>query len=488
MYYSINYKAIIRVIGVLLCIEALFMLMPLFIAVIYGGGDLAAFIKTLAITLCAGVLMIYIPGRSNEKIGKREGFMIVAMSWIFISATGALPLLFYGTVNTYTDAYFEAMSGFTTTGMTVLENIDSTPHGILFWRCLMQWMGGMGIILFTLAILPMLNSGGGIQLFSAEVTGITFDKLGPRISQTAKKLWGIYLAITLITIAMLVTGPMSLFDSVCTAFSATSTGGYSTRQASIAYWNSAYVDYVVIASMFISGMNFALIYRSVFRGHKNIFHDEELKWYLITAVTATVLISGALIIKSFYGDDIEKAIRGAMFTVVSALTSTGFVTENFCKWGPFAFLIICICMFAGGCAGSTAGGAKIIRIVILFKNTASEFFRQLHPNAIRPVRLNGKVLSYDLVSKVLAFIVVYILVAGCSTLTLAFLGCTTEESIGASLSAIGNCGFGFGRMNPDSSFITLHPLGKWVLIFDMLVGRLELFTVLILFSPYFWKK
>ncbi|MEG1573732.1 MAG: TrkH family potassium uptake protein [Bacteroidales bacterium] len=471
MYYGINYKSITRVIGALLCIESIFMLIPLFTAMIYGESDMMPFLQTFAITICAGGIMVYIPRENNGRIGKREGFLIVSLSWISISAAGALPLLLNGNVDNYTDAYFEAMSGFTTTGMTILDNIDSTTHGILLWRSLMQWMGGMGIILFTLAILPMLNSGGGIQLFSAEATGIAFDKLGPRISQTSKKLWGIYVAITLIMIIMLIAGPMSVFDAICTAFSATSTGGYSTRQASIASWNSAYVDYVVTAFMFISGMNFALIYRSAFRGYKNLFHDEELKWYLITTITATLLISVTLIMSSFYGDDIEKSVRGSLFTVVSALTSTGFATENFCNWGTFAFIIICLCMFIGGCAGSTAGGAKIIRLVVLLKNTANEFFRQLHPNAIKPVRLNGKVISYDLVFKVLAFIVVYIIVTGCSTMILALLGLSAEEA-----------------MNPDSTFIMLHPIGKWVLIFDMLVGRLEIFTVLILFSPYFWKK
>lgn len=487
MYYGINVKSIIKVIGILLCIEAVFMLIPVITAIIYKESDLIPLLKSFGITIAAGAAMLYLPRNANERIGKREGFLIVTLSWLAISITGALPFLLNGNTTTFTDAYFEAISGFTTTGMTVLDNLNETTHGILIWRNLMQWMGGMGIILFTVAILPMLNSGGGIQLFSAEMTGIVFDKLGPRISQTAKKLWGIYLGMTIILTLLLLAGPMQTFDAICTALSTTSTGGFSTKDESLAYWNSAYIDYMVTAFMFLSAINFAIIYKTLFRSHKELFKDEEFKWFAAVVITATILTTLSLHLQN-PEKETEEIFRKSLFTIVSGITSTGFAVDNFCNWGPAFFIIICICMFFGGCAGSTAGGAKITRLILLFKNTDNEFYRQIHPTAIRPVRFNGKVVSHDLISKVLAFIVVYILIIAVSAMILSLMNMTIDEAIGISLSAMGNCGFGFGRMNPDSNFIILPTLGKWILIFDMLIGRLEIFTVLILFSPYFWKK
>ena len=487
MYYGINIKSIIKVIGILLCIEAVFMLIPVITALIYEETDLIPFLQSFGITIATGAAMLYLPRNANERIGKREGFLIVTFSWIAISIMGALPFLLNGNTHTFTDAFFEAISGFTTTGVTVLSNLNETTHGILIWRNLMQWMGGMGIILFTVAILPMLNSGGGIQLFSAEMTGIVFDKLGPRISQTAKKLWGLYFGMTLVLIFLLQAGPMNTFDAICTAFSTTSTGGFSTKDQSLAYWNSAYIEYTVTIFMFLSAVNFAIIYKTLFRSHKELFKDEEFKWFAAIVAAATLITTLSLYFQN-PEKEIEEIFRKSLFTIVSGITSTGFAVENFCNWGSAFFVIICVCMFFGGCAGSTAGGAKITRLVLLFKNTDNEFYRQIHPTAIRPVRFNGKVVSHDLISKVLAFIVMYILLAALSAMILSLMNMTIDEAIGVSLSALGNCGFGFGRMNPDSNFIMLPTLGKWIVIFDMLIGRLEIFTVLILFSPYFWRK
>lgn len=487
MYYGINIKSIVKVIGILLCIEAVFMLIPVITALVYGESDLIPFLQSAGITAAAGAAMLYLPRGANERIGKREGFLIVSLCWIAISVAGALPFLLNGNVNTFTDAFFEAISGFTTTGVTVLSNLNESTHGILMWRSLMQWMGGMGIILFTVAILPMLNSGGGIQLFSAEMTGIVFDKLGPRISQTAKKLWGLYLVMTIILILLLMAGPMNTFDAICTAFATTSTGGFTTKDESLAYWGSAYVDYTVTAFMFLSAVNFAIIYKTIFRNHKELFKDEEFKWFSAIVAIATLLTCWSLYMQ-YPARDLEEIFRKSLFTIVSGITSTGFAVENFCNWGTAPFVIICACMFFGGCAGSTAGGVKITRLVLLFKNTDNEFYRQVHPTAIKPVRFNGSIVSHNLISKVLAFIVMYILIAALSTMVLSFLDLTLDEAIGITLSAIGNCGFGFGRMNPESNFLMLHPIGKWVMIIDMLIGRLEIFTLLILFSPYFWKK
>lgn len=486
--WGINLKAITRVIGILLCIEALFMLIPLFTSVYYGERDTIPFVYSTLITAITGGVLLLFSRNNKERSGKKEGFMSVTLSWISISLMGALPFIFNGDVNNFTDAFFESMSGFSTTGMSILEDIDSSCHGILLWRSLSQWLGGMGIILFSLAIMPMLNSGTGLYLFSAEMTGVTHEKLGPRISQTAKKLWGLYLLFTVISFILLVIGPMDCFDAICTAMSTYSAGGFSTKQASIAYWDSAYIDYVVTFFMLLSGINFALVYRSVFRNPKYLFQNEELKYYIISVLIGTLIITFYLIISSSDFFDIEWSFRTALFTVVSGLSTTGYSVVDFCDWGSFFFFIICVCMFWGACAGSTSGGAKMIRSIILLKNTANEFFRQIHPNAIRPIRVNNNTISHEIVSKALAFLVFYVIIILLSCFTLSLLGLTVEESIGLAISSISNCGFGVGGENPDAIFSILPQAGKWVVLFNMLVGRLEIFTVLILFSPYFWTK
>lgn len=485
---EINFRIVARVIGFLLCFEALFMLLPLGVAIYYNESDIFAFLITIAITAAIGLFSLLLFKKHSNQMGKREGFLIVSTSWVFFSLFGMLPFLIHGDIGNVTDAFFETISGFTTTGATILDDIENLPHGMLFWRSLIQWLGGMGIILFTLAVLPMLNSGGGIQLFNAEVPGITHDKLRPRISETAKRLWGIYLSITTLLVILLVLGPMNFFDAVCHAMTTTATGGYSTKQNSIAYWDSAYIEYVIIIFMLISGINFSLVYHTALGDYKKLLQDEEARWFLLVVLLATAAIAGGLFVSGQIYGGIEPTIRTALFQVSSCITTTGFATADFTKWGSFFSVVIFCIMFFGACAGSTSGGAKTIRMVVVLKNTANEFFRHLHPNAIVPVRINRRVISYDLVSKILAFLFVYVLVLAISALILSALGLTFEEAFGCTLSCISNVGPGFGRMSSDFSFEMIPTLGKWVLSFDMLVGRLELFTVLILFTPYFWKK
>ena len=321
---SINFKAIAKIIGVLLCIEAIFMLFPLFTSIYYQEADILPFLFSFIITAVIGVALFLSTYKSNDRSGKREGFMAVTLSWISISLMGALPFIFNGDVDNFTDAFFESMSGFSTTGMSILKDIDGSCHGILLWRSLSQWLGGMGIILFSLAILPTLNSGSGLNLFSAEMTGVTHEKLGPRISETAKKLWGLYLFFTILLFILLVIGPMDTFDAICTAMTTYSAGGFSTKQASIAYWNSAYIDYIITFFMLLSGINFALIYRSVFRNPKYLFQNEELKYYIYTAIIGTIVI--ALYLMFSYSETVnyEWSFRTALFTVVSGLTTTGY--------------------------------------------------------------------------------------------------------------------------------------------------------------------
>lgn len=486
---NINFKAIAKIIGVLLCIEAIFMLIPLFTSIYYHEKDTMPFLYSFLITAVIGGLILMSSKRNNERTGKREGFMAVTLSWISISLMGALPFIFNGDTHNFTDAFFESMSGFSTTGMSILEDIDGSCHGILLWRSLSQWLGGMGIILFSLAILPILNYGSGLYLFSAEMTGVTHEKLGPRISQTAKKLWGLYLFFTILLFVLLVVGPMDTFDAICTAMTTYSAGGFSTKQESIAYWDSAYIDYTITFFMFLSGINFALIYRSAFRSPKYLFKNEELKYYFYAVVIGTIII--ALYLLFSYGSNIsdyEWSFRTALFTVVSGLTTTGYSIVDFCDWGSFFFFIICLCMLCGACAGSTSGGAKMIRTIILMKNTSAEFFRQIHPNAIRPIRVNNSIVSHEIVSKALAFFVFYVLIILASCVALSLLGLNIEESIGLAISSVSNCGFGVGGENPDAIFTTLPQIGKWIVLFNMLAGRLEIFTLIILFSPYFWKQ
>lgn len=485
---NLNFKAITKIIGVLLCTEALFMLIPLFTSIYYQEKDTFPFLYSFIITAICGAILTLTSYKNDERTGKKEGFMAVTLSWISISLFGSLPFIFNGDTKNFTDAFFESMSGFSTTGLSVLSDIDGSCHGILLWRSLSQWLGGMGIILFSLAIIPMLNYGAGLYLFSAEMTGVTKEKLGPRVNQTAKKLWGLYLFITTLLFVLLIIGPMNCFDAICTAMSTCATGGFSTKQASLAYWNSAYIDYVVAIFMFLSGVNFALIYRSAFRNPKYLLKDEEFKFYTIFTIVASLIVTIYLILTCCDSADYEWHFRGALFTIISGLTTTGFSIVDYSGWGSFFFFFICICMFCGACAGSTSGGAKMIRTIILLKNTAAEFFRQIHPNSIRPIRINNNTVSHEIVSKVLAFLVFYVLIILFSCVALSLLGLGVEESVGLTISSISSCGLTVGGENPGSILTVLPQIGKWVVIFNMLAGRLEIFTVIILFSPYFWKK
>lgn len=483
-----NFQLISRIFGILLLIESFFMLLSGGVALLYREHDLPAFLISTAITAGAGVLLIY-QGRTFENhIGKREGFFIVAFAWILFSLFGMLPFILSGSIPSVTDSFFETMSGFTTTGASILSNIDSLPHGILFWRSLIQWLGGMGIIVFTLAVLPMFSSGG-IQLFNAEVPGLTHDKIRPRIQHTAKRLWVIYFAVTMICAAFLWLGPMNLFDAICHSFTTLATGGYSTKQASIAYWDSAYIEYVLIFFMFIAGTNFTLVYFLLTGKGERFGKDEEFRWYLSIVVIFTLLTAGAFWFTN-QASDPESTFRASLFHVTTIFTTTGFagINANYVAWGPIFWVLTLIIMAMGASAGSTSGGIKVIRIMVLLKNTVNELYRQIHPKAIVPVRINRHVLSFDLVSKVLAFIFVYILLTIISILLLVTLGLDFNTAIGSALTCISNVGPGLGETGPAGNFAIVPPIGKWFLSFLMMVGRLELFTVLLLFTPGFWKK
>ena len=484
----INFAIVLRMQGWLLLIEAAFMLLPLGISCLYNEStSLWAFIYSTAITAGTGALMAFGIRPKSNSMHKREGLMLTAIIWVFFSLFGMLPYLFSDTFNNVTDAFFETMAGFTTTGSSVIRYVEEIPHGVLFWRAMTQWIGGMGIILFTLAVIPMLNQKGGIALFNAEVTGITHERLRPRVSQTAKDLWLIYIGLTFLLTLLLVAGPMDWFDAICHAMTTTSTGGYSTKNIGLDYWQSSYVFIVVIIFMFIGGISFSII-AATFRGDfKRIRNNNTLRWYCMTALITTVIIVAYMAYKAFLDNNFDRFVYGS-FDTISAITSTGFSTFDYEDSGEFVTVILMVMMFFGGMAGSTSGGAKMDRLIVLLKNTANEFYRVLHTNSVRAVHIDGKPVPNHVVSKVNTFFAVYIGIIMVVALYLTFFDIPVFDAMYTSMSAISNVGIGYGVTGPDSSWVILHPAAKWVLAFEMMVGRLELFTVLVIFTSSFWRK
>ena len=481
----INYKTIIQIIGILLLLETVLLLCCSGISLYYGDDDLTDFWKASGITAGVGLLMA-IAGKGGErKLTRRDGYVLVSFAWLSFTVFGMLPFYISGYIPNVTDAFFETMSGFTSTGATILNNIESFPHGLLFWRSMTQWIGGLGIIMFTIALLPIFGVSG-LQVFAAEASGPTHDKVHPRIGITARWIWSIYAGITFTLVALLMLGGMSWFDSVCHAFAATGTGGFSTKQASVAYYNSPYIEYVLSAFMFISGINFTLLLFIINRKFKKAFGNAELKWYFWSVVCFTGVIAVVLYYTSSMGA--EESFRKSLFQVISLHTSTGFATDDYMLWAPVVWGLLTIVMVVGACAGSTSGGFKCIRMVILATVSRNEFKRILHPNAVLPVKINKQVISSSIVSTVLAFGFLYFVSIVTSILLLMAMGVGFVESVGCVISSIGNIGPGLGDTGPAYSWSALPDAAKWLLSFVMLLGRLELFTILLLFTPQFWKQ
>ena len=466
-------------------VEGVAILLALAVSLIYNESDTMGFLLSSGLNMGVGALIIGLTRNVSKDIGKREGFIIVALVWIIFSLLGSLPYLFTGAIPNFTDAFFETMSGFTTTGSSILNDIESLSHGILFWRSLTHWLGGMGIIVLSLAILPIFGIGG-MQLYVAEVPGPTPDKISPRIRQTAATMWVIYFILTVVETFLLWIGKMPLFDAVCHSFATMATGGFSTKQASIAFWPSPYIQYVVILFMFIAGTNFTLSYFAIRGKFRYLLKDEEFKFYTIITLSFTILIFTGLLISTQTG--VEKAFRDALFQVVSIITTTGFVTVDYLLWQPVLIALIFSIFFFGGSAGSTGGGIKIMRIVLLFKNGYYELKRMVHPNAVIPLKFNNHSVDSKIVTNVLAFFVLYFMIFGVSTVVFMLFEPDLETSMGAVATSLGNIGPGLGSVGPAETFAHIHPAGKWFLSFLMLLGRLELFTILVLFSPSFWKQ
>ncbi len=477
-----------RVAGWLMMIEGLFMCAPLATCLIYGERDAVGFAIAIAVTSGIGAVLNFCQHPARTNMGKREGFLLTALVWVIFSAFGMIPFILSHAHLSVSDAFFEAMSGFTTTGATVMASFDHFSHGLLLWRCLMQWIGGMGIILFTLAVIPMLNHSGGVQMFNSEVTGITHDKIRPRISQTAKSLWSLYIILTIILTVLLAIGPMDTFDAICHAFSTISTGGFSSEDAGISVWNeSIYIKTVITVFMFLGGVNFAAMIKVVTKGPHTLADNEAFYTYLEIIGTAFIIFVIAIIAGGHF-QSWEDITINPLFMIVSTITSTGYAVVDFEAWGTFTLALIFILMFFGACAGSTSGGTKIDRILYLVKNTRNELDRCVHPNTIMPVTINRKVMSPEIVNKVIAFLCIYVMLIFIGGMVLTAFGIPLVDAFFSAFSCVGNTGLGAGVTGYGSNYDVIPDIGKWVLSFLMLVGRLEIYTVLILFTKAFWRK
>lgn len=500
-----NGKMVLRTMGALLLIEAFFMALAMGVSWWYNDPDDGAFLVSVVITLVCGLLGLIAGRRTSSRMGEREGYVIVACVWLVFSLFGMLPYYFSGQIATITDAWFETMSGFTTTGATILNDVECLTHGALFWRSVTQWLGGCGIIVLSIAILPIFGLNG-MQLYAAEVTGVQYEKISPRIADTSKHIWLTYFGLTIAEGVLLWLEGMNGFDSVCHTLTTVATGGFSTKNASIAYYDNPLIHYTITTAMLLSSINFATIIL-VFRGHfRKIAQDEEAKWFLSAVLVVTLLLTLGLMGRhwftlyggfSFNGGDVsglsiftslEKSFRTALFTTVATMTSTGFAVADYTRWASLLWVAIFFMMFMGGSSGSTAGGIKWVRTAIFIKSGIAEFKRRIHPNAIIPVKMNGRPVTQQTTNNVMAFMVFYIMIVIAATLVFCAFGVDFDEALGASVSAMGNIGPSIGQYGPSGTYAMFPEVCKWVMTIVMLIGRLEIFTVLLLFSRILWKK
>ncbi|MBM4168072.1 MAG: TrkH family potassium uptake protein [Ignavibacteria bacterium] len=478
-------RSVLSVLGFILVVVGLLMLCVLPISLSYDGEDAYALAVSGLLTVGVGAVGWYVNRKKSGELGAREGFMIVGLGWVVASLFGCLPFLITGAIPSFTDAYFEVVSGFTTTGATILTNVEALPEGLLFWRSLTQWIGGLGIILLSIAILPILGVGG-MQLFQAEVPGISVEKLAPRISQTARILWMVYVLLTVVQMALLVGGGMTLFDAACHSFTTVSTGGFSTKNASIAHYQSSYIEQVIIVFMFLAGTSFALHYRALRGEWRSYVRDNEFTFYAVLVVLASLLVF--LAIPFGERDELGKVVQAAVFQTVSILTTTGFVTADYELWFPAAQWILLMLMFAGACTGSTAGGIKLVRILVLLKNGINQLKMLIHPRAILPVRHNGKSLDQEIIIDILTFFILFVLIFIVASLAMTALGMDIVSSAGAVAASLGNIGPGLGSVGAVDNYAHVPMIGKWILVFCMLTGRLEIFTIIVLLTPAFWRR
>ncbi|MCH2235359.1 MAG: TrkH family potassium uptake protein [Crocinitomicaceae bacterium] len=476
----------LNVIGSLILIMGILMLPSIGFAAYYGEDDLIPFIISSSVTLTIGGLMkFFSKGSKDAEIKKRDGYFIVTVGWLSMAVFGMMPYLFSDYITTVTDSFFETMSGLSTTGATILTDIESLPHGLLFWRSMTQWIGGMGIIVLTIAVLPLLGIGG-MELFVAEAPGPTKDKIHPRIKETALRLWGIYLLLTLSEMIILMCLGMNFFDAINHSLTTNSTGGFSTKQASVGAFDNQWIEYVIVIFMFLAGTNFTLLYFGFKGKFEKFWKNDEFKWYVIAVIGLVAIITP--IVWTETGQGLYESFRQTLFQVVSMITTTGYATEDYTMWGSLATLAFFLLLFSGASAGSTSGGIKIVRIVILMKNGFLEFKKRLHPRAVLPVYLNKQPVSNTIIYNLLAFIFLYLLIFTVGSILLTAFGSSFEVALSSVATCLGNVGPGLSDVGPSGSFAEIASPGKWVLSFLMLFGRLELFTVALLLTPYYWKK
>lgn len=503
---KLNWKLIRYILGLLLLVEAFFLMVSTAVAVYYhltcGENDYQYLLISALAAGGVGFLGWFFNRHYTTQISTREGFFVVSSTWIVFSFFGMLPYLLSGACHTVTDGFLEIMSGFTTTGCTTILNLEEQPHGILFWRCLTQWLGGLGIVVISLALMPMIGAGA-TQIFGAETNGLGVDKLRPKIHETARRLWGIYLSLSVLNAVLYWLAGMSIFDAVCHTFSTMSSGGFSNYSDSIGHFHSPLIEYICIVFLFLTSVNFNLYY-FIGRGKFSYWwRNEEFRWFTIIVFGFTALfmmLDGATRwcadyttlnqIEALGDGTLECSFRTALFHTLTICSSAGFQAEYFDYglWGPVFWLPTLMLMAMGGCTSSTAGGLKVVRIVVLLKNARNEFLQALNPRYFTSVRLNGHTLHGEIVYKILAMLSIYLILAIVSVFLLQCMGLSFDTAIGTAISAFGNTGPGLGATGPAYTWAYLPDLSKWYLSFCMLIGRLEIFTVVLLFMPMFWKK
>ena len=483
MENELSYRFIAHLTGQLLAFESILLLTCCCVSMAYGESDLMAFIISSSVCIAASVMLLVYGRKKENALSRYEAYIVVALSWVFFTIFGMLPYLLGGYIPTVTDAFFETMSGFTTTGATILDNIDSMPHGILFWRSLTQWIGGLGIVCFTIVLLP----GFGVScqmLYLSEATGVTHSKICPKTRVMARYIFMVYILLTAIESALLKVGGMGLFDAVCHSMTTTATGGFSTKQESIAYWHSPYIEYVVSLFMLLSAINFSLYIIAVKGRWKQLWQNVELKWFASSVGLLTLIVSVALILSNGYG--VEEAFRKSLFQVATCHTSCGFATDDYNLWPPFTWMLLIFAMLSGGCTGSTSGGIKNLRMIIVSHCIRNQFRQILHPRAVLPIKA-GSMLDNKLVTMVLVFIAAYMSVAFVGWTLLMAFGVGFTESMSTVISSMGNVGPGLGSFGPAFSWAALPDGAKWILSSLMLIGRLEIFGFLLIFYRATWR-
>ena len=479
-------KVILRILGLLLLLEALFVLACIGVSLYYGENMLSSYLYTLLAMVSSGLLLNALGRGKERRISRKDGYVVVTLCWVVFSLYGAIPYYVSGYLTNVTDAFFETMAGFTTTGASVISNLDELPRSLVFWRIMTQWIGGLGIVFFTVAVLPIFGLGD-MHLFAAETVGIARAKLHPRISVTARWILIIYICLTLIEALCLKLAGMGYYDALCHAMSTMSTGGISTKSGGIAAFNSPLIEYIIIVFMLIGGTSFSLLYLAIFRGRfMELFRDPEYKTYLSLVGIFTIIICAGL----YFGGNasLENTFRVSLFQVASVISTTGFSTVDYSQWAPVLWLTLSAAMFVGACSGSTSGAMKSIRVAILGRVMFNEFKRIVHPNAVIPVRVGRKIISEQVQSAILAFTILYFGMVIIGVFINMFFGLNLVDAYGLSLSSVSNVGPGLGNYCTANAMATLPDALKWFYCFQMLVGRLEFFAVLLLFAPVFWKR